>query len=78
MSTYNSYISERLLPNELKTGDIFSLFKNDDAFYKKNYRPIVPISPIQLNLNEFVWLQHHNVVASATIIRFLLRANYEL
>ena len=33
-------------PKELKKGDITSLFKNGDAFDKKNYRPITILSAI--------------------------------
>ena len=44
-STYNTCILKNSFPNELKPGDISSLFKKDDAFNKKNYRPItVPSS----------------------------------
>ena len=45
-TTYNSCILENYFPNELKSGDISSLFKKDDAFNKKNYRPITVHSSV--------------------------------
>ena len=36
----NGNVNTSNIPNELKKGDITSLFKNGDAFAKKNYRPI--------------------------------------
>ena len=36
----NESVNTSNFPNELKKEDITSLFKNDDAFAKKNYRPI--------------------------------------
>ena len=36
----NESVNTSNFPNELKKGDITSLFKNGDAFAKKNYRPI--------------------------------------
>ena len=38
--TFNLCLSENYFPNELKDGDVSSLFKKDDAFCKKNYRSI--------------------------------------
>ena len=37
---FNSGLSKGASPEELKAGDISSLFKKEDAFTKKNYRPI--------------------------------------
>ena len=37
---FNSGLSQGTFPKELKAGDISSLFKKEDAFTKKNYRPI--------------------------------------
>ena len=45
-SAYNSSISESDFPNELKAGDISSLFKKDDAFSKNNFRPITVLSSV--------------------------------
>ena len=39
-SLFNSGLSKGTFPKELKAGDISSLFKKEDAFTKKNYRPI--------------------------------------
>ena len=39
-SLVNSGLSQGTFPKELKAGDITSLFKMEDAFTKKNYRPI--------------------------------------
>ena len=38
----NESIDASNFPKELKKGDIISLFKNGDAFAKKNYRPFFP------------------------------------
>ena len=37
---FNSHMSKCIFPEELKAADITSLFKQEDAFSKKNYRPI--------------------------------------
>ena len=37
---FNSGLSKIAYPKELKAGDITSLFKKEDAFTKKDYRPI--------------------------------------
>ena len=36
---FNSHMSKYTFPEELKAGDIASLFKQEDAFSKKKYRP---------------------------------------
>ena len=38
--TFNLCLSENYFPNKLKDEDVSSLFKKDDAFCKKNYRPL--------------------------------------
>ena len=43
---YNYGLSKGIFPKELKAGDINSLFKNEDAFIKKNYRPITVLSSV--------------------------------
>ena len=45
-NTSNSSTIENYFPNELKSGDISSLFKKGDAFNKKNYRPITVLSSV--------------------------------
>ena len=47
----NESIDTGKFPKELKKGDITSLFKNGDAFAKKNYRPIT-ILPAISKINE--------------------------
>ena len=37
----NESVNTSNFPKELKKGDIISLFRNGDAFAKKNYRPII-------------------------------------
>ena len=39
-------MSKCTFPEELKTGDIASLFKQEDAFSKKNYRPITVLPSV--------------------------------
>ena len=43
---YNYGLSKGIFPKELKAGDISSLFKKEDAFTKKNYRPITVLPPV--------------------------------
>ena len=43
---FNSGLSKGTFPKELKAGDISSLFKKEDAFTKKNYRPITVLPSI--------------------------------
>ena len=56
-STYNSYILENYFPNELKSGDISSLFKTDNAFTKKNYRPITVLSSVSKIFDRLMYEQ---------------------
>ena len=39
-------MSKCTFPEELKAGDTTSLFKQEDAFSKKNYRPIIVVSSV--------------------------------
>ena len=43
---FNSHMSKSTFPEELKAGDITSLFKQEDAFSKKNYRPITVLPSV--------------------------------
>ena len=43
---YNYGLSKGIFPKELKAGDISSLFKKEDAFTKKNYRPITVLPSV--------------------------------
>ena len=43
---YNYGLSQCIFPKELKAGDISSLFKKDDTFLKKNYRPITVLPSV--------------------------------
>ena len=45
-SLFNSGLSKGTFPKELKAGDISSLFKKEDAFTKKNYRPITVLPSV--------------------------------
>ena len=57
VSTYNSCISESDFPNELKAGDISSLFKKDDAFSKKNFIPITVLSSVSKVFERLMYEQ---------------------
>ena len=57
VSTYNSCISESDFPSELKAGDISSLFKKDDAFSKKNFRPITVLSSVSKIFERLMYEQ---------------------
>ena len=43
---FNSGLSKGIFPKELKAGDISSLFKKEDTFSKKNYRPITVLPSV--------------------------------
>ena len=43
---YNYGLSKGIFSKELKAGDISSLFKKEDAFMKKNYRPITVLPSV--------------------------------
>ena len=43
---FNWHMTKNTFPQELKAGDITSLFKKDDAFSKKNYRPITVLPSV--------------------------------
>ena len=45
-SLFNSGLSKGTFPKELKAGDISSLFKKEDAFTRKNYRPIAVLPSV--------------------------------
>ena len=43
VNLFNKYLSESRFPDELKAGDITALFKQNDAFDKKNYQQITAV-----------------------------------
>ena len=49
--TLNLCLSENYFPNKLKDRDVSSLFKKDDTFCKKNYRPIT-VLPVTSKIFE--------------------------
>ena len=51
---YNSHLSKCTFPEELKAGDITSLFKQEDAFSKKNYRPITVLPSVSKILKRLM------------------------
>ena len=56
-STYNTCILENFFPTELKSGDISSLYKKDDVFNKKNYRPITVLSSVSKIFERLMYEQ---------------------
>ena len=56
-STFNTCILENFFPNELRFGDTSSLFKKDDAFNKKNYRPITVLTSVSKIFERFMYEQ---------------------
>ena len=56
-NTYNSCILENYFPDELKSGDISSLFKKYYAFNKKNYRPITVLFSVSKIFEHFMYEQ---------------------
>ena len=55
ISINNSCISESYFPNELKAGDISSLYKKDDALNKKIYRPITVLSSVSKIFERLIY-----------------------
>ena len=51
---FNSNLSKGTFPKELKAGDISSLFKKEDAFTKKNYRPTTVLPSVSKIYERFV------------------------
>ena len=56
-STYNTCILENFFLTELKSGDISSLYKKDDVFNKKNYRPITVLSSVSKIFERLMYEQ---------------------
>ena len=50
----NESVKTSRFPNELKIGDITSLFKNGDAFAKNNYWPITVVPAVSKITNEYL------------------------
>ena len=44
-------------PNELKKGEIVSLFKNSDAFAKKNYNPMTVLPVLSKSTKEHIQMK---------------------
>ena len=44
VETFNNSLFQKTFPEDLKLGDVRSLFKNDEAPKKRNYRPITVLS----------------------------------
>ena len=40
LDLFNKSVDGNFFPDEMKAGDVTALFKNNDLFHKKNYRPI--------------------------------------
>ena len=54
---FNLCLAENYFPNELKNGDISSLYKKDDPLNKKNYRPITVLSSTSKILERLLYDQ---------------------
>ena len=61
---FNSNLSKGTFPKELKAGDISSLFKKEDAFTKKNYRPITVLPSVSKIYERLVQDQMLPIVQS--------------
>ena len=46
METFTNSLLQKTLPEDLKVGEITSLFKNDEATKKQKYRPITVLSTL--------------------------------
>ena len=56
-NTYNLCILENYFPHELKSGNISSFFKKDDAVNKKNYRSITILSSVSKIFDRLMYEQ---------------------
>ena len=56
-NTFNLCLAENYFRNELKKGDVSSLYKKDDALNKKNYRPITVLSSTSKILERLLYDQ---------------------
>ena len=57
METFNNSLLQKMFPEDLKLGDITSLFKNDAAIKKRNYRPITVLSALSKVFERFLYAQ---------------------
>ena len=46
LDLFNKSVDGNFFPDEIKDGDIGALFKNNDSFHKKNYRPITVLPSV--------------------------------
>ena len=59
---FNKYLSESRFPDELKSGDITALFKQNDAFDKKNYRQITVLPSVSKIFERLMYEQMYSFV----------------
>ena len=57
METFNNSLLQKAFPEDLKLGDIASLFKNDEATKKRNYRPITVLSALSKVFERLLYAQ---------------------
>ena len=57
METFNNSLLQKTFPEDLKLGDITSLFKNDEATKKRNYRPITVLSALSKVFERLLYAQ---------------------
>ena len=46
LDLFNKGVDGNFFPDEMKDGDVSTLFKNNDSFRKKNYRPITVLPSV--------------------------------
>ena len=56
-TTFNLRLAENCFPNELKNGDMSSLYKKNDPLNKKNNRPITVLSSTSKILERLLYDQ---------------------
>ena len=57
MEAFNNSLLQKTFPEDLKLGDITSLFKNDEATKKRNYRPITVLSTLSKVFERLLYAQ---------------------
>ena len=57
VETFNNSLLQKTFPEDLKLGDITSLFKNDETTKKRNYRPITVLSALSKVFERLLYAQ---------------------
>ena len=70
VETFNNSLLQKTFPEDLKLGDITSLFKNDETTKKRNYRPITVLSALSKVFERLLYAQMTGY-ADTFLVRYL-------